>query len=64
MALVEEDAVDDALHRLVERGVLEDDVGRLAAEFEGQFPCPSRPSLRWIRRPTSVEPVKAILAPP
>ena len=34
VALVEEDAVDDALDRLVERGVREDDVGRLAAELE------------------------------
>ncbi len=34
LALVEEDAVDDALDGLVERGVVEDDVGRLAAEFE------------------------------
>ena len=36
VALVEEDALDDALDRLVERGVLEDDVGRLAAELERQ----------------------------
>jgi hypothetical protein len=35
VALVEEDAVDDALDGLVERGVVEDDVGRLAAELEG-----------------------------
>ena len=34
VALVEEDAVDDALDGLVERGVVEDDVGRLAAELE------------------------------
>ena len=37
MALVEEDAVDDALDGLVERGVLEDDVRGLAAEFQRQF---------------------------
>ena len=37
VALVEEDAVDDAFDGLVERGVVEDDVGRLAAEFEGEF---------------------------
>ena len=35
VALVEEDAVDDALDRLVDRGVVEDDVGRLAAELQG-----------------------------
>jgi hypothetical protein len=34
VALVEEDAVDDALDRLVDGRVVEDDVGRLAAEFE------------------------------
>ena len=34
VALVEEDPLDDALDRLVDRGVLEDDVGRLAAELE------------------------------
>ena len=34
VALVEEDALHDALDRLVERGVLEDDVGRLPAELE------------------------------
>ena len=37
VALVEEDAVDDALDGLVERCVVEDDVGGLAAEFEGEF---------------------------
>ena len=34
VALVEEDAVDDALDGLVDRRVFEDDVRRLAAEFE------------------------------
>src|SRR5712692_9472239 len=34
VALVEVDAVDDALDRLVERAVVEDDVRRLAAELE------------------------------
>ena len=34
LALVEVDAVDDALDRLVERRVIEDDVGGLAAELE------------------------------
>ena len=37
VALVEEDAVDDAFDGLVDRGVVEDDVGRLAAEFEGEL---------------------------
>ena len=36
VALVEEDSVDDPLDRLVERGVLEHDVRRLAAQLEGQ----------------------------
>ena len=36
LALVEVDAVDDALDRLVERRVVEDDVGGLAAELERQ----------------------------
>ncbi len=35
VTLVEEDAVDDALDSLVERGVVEDDVRGLAAELEG-----------------------------
>jgi hypothetical protein len=61
VALVEEDAVDDALDGLVERGVLEDDVGRLAAEFEGEF-FAAAGEARWMILPTSVEPVKAILA--
>jgi ParB family chromosome partitioning protein len=34
VALVEEDALHDALDGLIESGVLEDDVGRLAAELE------------------------------
>jgi hypothetical protein len=37
VALVEEDAVHDALDRLVERGVVEHDVGRLAPELEGEL---------------------------
>ena len=42
LGLVEVDAVDDALDRLVERGVVEDDVRRLAAELERQlFPVPA-----------------------
>ena len=37
VALVEEDAVDDALDGLVDRRVVEDDVGGLAAELEGDL---------------------------
>ena len=37
VALVEEDAVDDALDGLVDRGVVEDDVGGLAAELQGDL---------------------------
>ena len=37
VALVEEDAVDDALDGLVDRGVVEDDVRRLAAELQRQL---------------------------
>jgi hypothetical protein len=36
VALVEVDAVDDSLDRLVEGGIVEDDVRRLAAELEGK----------------------------
>jgi hypothetical protein len=36
VALVEVDAVDDALDGLVDRGVVEDDVGGLATQFQGQ----------------------------
>ena len=37
VTLVEEDAVDDPLDGLIERGVLEHDVRRLAAELERQL---------------------------
>lgn len=37
LALVEEDAGDDAFDGLVDRGVVEDDVGALAAQFEGDL---------------------------
>src|SRR4029077_13693381 len=37
VSLVEVDAVDDPLYRLVERGVVEDDVRGLPAEFERQL---------------------------
>ena len=36
MALIEENAVNNAFDRLVKRGVFEDDVSCLAAEFEGE----------------------------
>ena len=62
VALVEVDAVDDPLDRLVERGVVEDDVRRLAAELERQLLAACRRAARWISLPTSVEPVKAILS--
>ena len=40
VALVEEDAVDDALDRLGEGGVVEDDIGRFAPELQRQaFAC-------------------------
>jgi hypothetical protein len=34
VSLVEEYAIDDAFHSLVDRCIRENDVGRLAAEFE------------------------------
>ncbi len=37
LALVEVDAADDAFDGLVEAGVLKDDVGGLAAQFEREF---------------------------
>ena len=37
MALVEVDALDNALDRLVDRRVFANDVGRLAAQLEGQL---------------------------
>jgi hypothetical protein len=37
VSLVEEDAVDDTLDRLVDGRVLEEDVGGLAAEFQGEL---------------------------
>ena len=42
VALVEEDPLDDALDGLVDRGVLEDDVGRLAAELEREADVAAR----------------------
>src|SRR5690606_30077535 len=37
VTLVEEDAIDDTLDRLVDGGVVEDDVRRLAAQLEGEL---------------------------
>jgi hypothetical protein len=37
VTLVEEDAVDDALDGLLDRGVIEHDVGSLTAEFQRQL---------------------------
>src|SRR5690606_39297765 len=46
LALVEEDAVDDALDGLVDGGVVEDDVGALAAQFEGDLLAGARDGAR------------------
>ena len=62
MALVEVDAVDDPLDRLVERGVVEDHVRGLAAELEGQLHAASpRAGAGSPCRPRS-SPVNAILS--
>ena len=37
MALVEEDAINDALNGLVDRSIVKDDVGCLAAKLERYF---------------------------
>src|SRR5439155_27285977 len=42
VALVEVDTVDDSFDRLIERGVVEDDVRRLAAKLERQLLVGSR----------------------
>jgi hypothetical protein len=61
LALVEPDRVDEAFDGAVEVGVVEDDVGGFAAEFEGEgLPVPAVASR--MRLPTEVEPVKAILS--
>ena len=64
LALAEEDAHEHALERGVEVGVGEDDVGRLAAEFERDLLQVARPRPSRAARPTSVEPVKVILSTP
>ena len=62
VALVEEDAVDDALDGLVDRRVVEDDVRGLAAELEREPSCGCRRPSGRSARPTSVEPVNATLS--
>jgi hypothetical protein len=59
VALVEEDAVDDALDGLVDGRVVEDDVRGLAAELE--VPSCGAGDAAAIAPPTSVEPVNASL---
>ena len=61
LALVEVDAVDDPLDRLVERRVVEDDVGGLAAKLQGELLVRARDGRAAIILPTAVEPVKATL---
>ncbi len=51
VALVEEDAVDDALHGLVDGGILEDDVGRLAAKLQRVTRAPAGQRLLDNARP-------------
>ena len=46
LALIKEDPVDHALHRLVERRILKDDVRRLATELQRQCLPLSRDPLR------------------
>ena len=43
--LIEEDSVDDPLHRLVDRGILKNNIGRFTPEFEGQLGRSSRKGL-------------------
>ena len=50
LTLVEEDPVDDALHGLVLGGVVEDDVGPLAAQLQGDLAAGAG-QLGWIWRP-------------
>jgi hypothetical protein len=61
--LVEVDAADDPLDGLVDGRVVEDDVRRLAAELERE-PLRGAGERRWMRLPTSVEPVNATLSTP
>ncbi len=41
MSLIEIDSVDDSLHRLIDRGVLKNNVGRFSTQFEGQLGAPT-----------------------
>ncbi len=43
VALVEKDSVDDSFDGLIDRGVLENNVGRLAAEFQREMFFRTRP---------------------
>src|SRR4029453_11806688 len=61
LALMEEDGVDRPVDREVEIGVLEDDVGRLAAEFD-QHLLDGAAASAWTCLPPSVEPVNATLS--
>ena len=63
VALVEEDPVDDPFDRLVERGILEDDVGGLAAQLEREQDAAAG-QRRLDVLATAVEPVKATLSIP
>ena len=63
VTLVEEDAVDDALDRLIEWRIVEHDVRGFAAELQAEM-LPGPRQCRWISLPTSVEPVNAILSTP
>ena len=61
LAVIEEDGAGRSGDGVVEIGVFENDVGRLAAEFERNFF--RFPAAAWtINLPTSVDPVKAILS--
>jgi hypothetical protein len=63
LALVEPDRVDDALHHAVEVGVIEDEKRRLSAQLEREL-LPAPAVATRIARPTSVDPVNAILSTP
>ena len=61
MSLVEEDAIDHAFHRLVRRGIVEDDIGGFSTEFKRGFLLVPAMA-RWMILPViGAEPVKAIV---
>ena len=64
LALVEPDGVDEPFDGAVEIGIVEHDEGRFAAELEADSFLPLPAVALRIARPTSVEPVKAILSTP